>query len=64
MFAGNFDALERSAVAGELDEDVDDRLDDGRVEHVGGRFVVPLRDTLAEVILGYGRAHSSKPCGT
>jgi hypothetical protein len=49
--------LERTPVASELDEEVDDRVDDGRVEHVGGRLVVPLCHTLAEVVLGHV-AHS------
>jgi len=44
--------LERGSVAGELGEEVDDRLDDGAVEHVGTGLVIPRCNALAEVILG------------
>ena len=52
--AGADAKLERGAVAGQLGEEVDDRFDDCRVEHVGARLVVPLRHALAEVVLGHG----------
>jgi hypothetical protein len=45
----------RGAVARQLGEEVDCRIDDRRLEHVGGRLVVPLRHPLAEVVLGHER---------
>ena len=53
--AGADAELERGAAASELDQEVDDRVDDRRIEHVGGRLVVPLCHTLAEVVLGHER---------
>jgi hypothetical protein len=47
-------------VAGQVGKEVDDRIDDRGLEHVGGRLVVPLCHTLAEVVLGHGRT-LSKP---
>jgi hypothetical protein len=46
-------------VAGQVGENVDDGIDDRGVEHVGGRLVVPLCHTLAEVVLGHRRTLSS-----
>ena len=51
--AGADAELERIAVAGEVGEEVDGRLDDRRVELLAGRLVVPLGDALAEVVLGH-----------
>jgi hypothetical protein len=45
--------LERGAGAGQVGEEVDNRVDGGRLEHVGGRFVVPLGHALAEVVFGH-----------
>ena len=56
--AGADAELERRAVAGQIGEEVDGRVDDRRVEHVGGRLVVALCNSLAEVILGHGRTLS------
>jgi hypothetical protein len=49
--AGADPELERRAAAGELDEEVDDRLDGGRGEQLGGVLVVPRCNPLAEVVL-------------
>ena len=56
--AGADAELERGASAGELREDIDDRLDRGRFRHVADQLVVARRDTLAEVVLG-PRANST-----
>ena len=56
--------LERRAVARELGEEVDDRVDDGRVEH---RRVVVVAggDRLAEVVLGHpARSRSTRTAET
>ena len=47
--------LERGSVAGQLGQEVDDRIDDARLEHVGGLFVVALGHALSEVVLGHTR---------
>ena len=39
-------------------QEVDRGIDHRRLEHLGGRLVVPLRDSLAEVVLGHGRTLS------
>ena len=41
--------LERASVSGEVDEEVDNRIDDRRVEHLGRGFVVSRGDALVEV---------------
>src|SRR5947208_6343714 len=41
--------LERASAPGELDEEVDDRVDGPRVEHHFGGLVVPRGDALVEV---------------
>ena len=55
--AGPDPELERASAARELGEEVDDRVDDLRVEHVGRRFVVPRRDGLVEVAVFVHRAN-------
>src|SRR5581483_10859897 len=45
--------LERGAAAGRGGEEVDGRLDHGRVERFLLGLVVPGRDLLAEVVLGH-----------
>ncbi len=47
--AGADPELERGAAPGELGEEIDGRIDDGRIEHVRLRLVVPRGDALAEV---------------
>ena len=49
--------LERRAVSGQVGEEFDGRVDDRRVEHVGGRLVVSIGHSLAKVVLGH-RLHS------
>ncbi len=51
--AGADAELERRPVAGESSQEVDDRVNDGRVKHRGRRLVVPLSNLLAEVVLGH-----------
>jgi hypothetical protein len=43
--------LERAAAAGQVGEEVDDRVDDRRVRLIGVPLVEPRCDRLAEVIL-------------
>ena len=50
--------LERRAVSGELGQQLDDRVDGRRLEHVGGELVVPLRIALAPAVFGHGRTLS------
>jgi hypothetical protein len=45
--------FERGAVAGEIRQEGDDRVDDGRIGLVGVPLVVPLRHTLAKMVLGH-----------
>ena len=62
--AGADAELECSAVAGEIGEEVDDRIDDRWVEHLCV-VVVPRCDALAEVVLGHQRTtpcHGSRTC--
>jgi hypothetical protein len=53
--AGADAELERGTGPGQVGKKVDDGTDDRRLEHVGGRLVVALRHSLAEVVLGHGR---------
>ena len=51
--------LEGASASSELGQEVDCRLDDGRVEHVGARLVVPRRNPLAKVVLGHRQSLAS-----
>src|SRR6516164_2629624 len=51
--AGPDAELERPTVAGEVREQLDDRIDRRRLEHLGGRFVVAGRHWLVEVAVGH-----------
>jgi hypothetical protein len=49
--------LERRSTAGQLDEEVDDRVDDRGVEHLGLVRVIPCCHLITEVVL----KHRSRP---
>ena len=56
--AGADAELERSAVSGQPGQEVDGRLDHGRVEHLGAAVVVALGHALTEVVLALLAAHA------
>lgn len=57
-----YSEFKRGTVAGQVGEEVDGGINDGRVENVGEQLVVPLRDTLAEVVLGHRPILSRRAC--